>query len=143
MEYRKFDHTYVVRIDRGEEVMAQLFKLMEKEKIRLASVSGIGACDETKLGCYDVEKQEYHVRDLKGTFEITSLLGNMTQMNGENYLHIHITIADDHQNCYGGHLNECHISGTCELTVTVIDGNVDRKKDLEYGSGLNIFDFEN
>ena len=35
MEYRKFDHTYVVRIDRGEEVMAQLFKLMEKEKIRL------------------------------------------------------------------------------------------------------------
>ena len=143
MEYRKFDHTFAVRIDRGEEVVAELMKLAEREGICLAEVQGIGACDEVKLGCYDVAKQEYHVQMLKGIYEITDLCGNMTVMDGKSYLHIHITVADENQKAFGGHLNECHISGTCELFVTVIDGYVDRKKDLDRGTGLNIFSFEN
>ena len=71
--------------------------------------------------------------------EITSLLGNITTMNGETYLHLHINLCDENMNIKGGHLNECRISATGEIIVTKINGNVDRIKDNE--TGLNIFKF--
>ena len=40
MEYQKFADTYVVRLDKGEEIIASLQALCEKEQIALASVEG-------------------------------------------------------------------------------------------------------
>lgn len=141
MEYIRYGNTYVVRMDRGEEVMAKLTELAEKEQIRLAHLYGLGASDHLTMGCYDVAQQKYHVKDLDGAFEITNLTGNMTRKDGKPYLHVHITVADESQNAFGGHLNACVISGTCELFVTVLDGNVGRKSDDIGHTGLNIFDF--
>ena len=141
MEYIRCGNTYVVRMDRGEEVMAKLTELAEKEQIRLAHLYGLGASDHLTMGCYDVAQQKYHVKDLDGAFEITNLTGNMTRKDGKPYLHVHITVADESQNAFGGHLNACVISGTCELFVTVLDGNVGRKSDDIGHTGLNIFDF--
>ena len=45
MKYRYYGDRLLVRLDRGEEVMASLLSLAEKENIRLASVQGIGAAD--------------------------------------------------------------------------------------------------
>lgn len=141
MEYIRYGNTYVVRMDRGEEVMAKLTELAEKEQIRLAHLYGLGAADHLTMGCYDVAQQKYHVKDLDGAFEITNLTGNMTRKDGKPYLHVHITVADESQKAFGGHLNACVISGTCELFVTVLDGNVGRKSDDIGHTGLNIFDF--
>ena len=38
MEYRKFNDTYVIRMEQGEEVMSTLAAFCEKEGIGLASV---------------------------------------------------------------------------------------------------------
>ena len=54
MEYRRFENAYVIRMDRGEEVMATLTSLCEQEGIRLASVAAIGAVDRAVVGLYDV-----------------------------------------------------------------------------------------
>ena len=43
MEYRKFGDTYIVRMDRDEEILAQLKIFAEKEQVKLASVTGLGA----------------------------------------------------------------------------------------------------
>lgn len=39
MEYRRFNNTIVARIDRGEEILAQIKELALKENIKLAHVS--------------------------------------------------------------------------------------------------------
>ncbi len=39
MEFQKFADTYVVRLDKGEEIIASLQKLCETEQIALASVT--------------------------------------------------------------------------------------------------------
>ena len=54
MEFQKFADTYVVRLDKGEEIIASLQKLCETEQIALASVTGIGAADHAVIGLYDV-----------------------------------------------------------------------------------------
>ena len=139
MEYIRIGNTYVVRMDRKDEVMTCLSEIADKEDIRFAHLYGLGACDHLKVGCYDVEQQKYHVSDMDGAFEITSLVGNITRKDGRPYLHVHITVADESQKAFGGHLNECVISGTCEMFITALDGSVGRKTDDVGNTGLNIF----
>lgn len=140
MEYKKFSDTYVVRLDRGEEIIASLTKLCETEQIALASIEGLGAADHAVVGLYDVGKKEYHKTEFFGPMEITALAGNVSRKDGEVYLHIHISFCDEQMNLHGGHLNECRISATCEIFVRAIPGTVNRRFDAD-GVGLNLYDF--
>lgn len=142
MDYRIFGNQIVLRIDRGEEVMETLIKLCEKEKIRLGSIVGLGAADYLVMGLYDVEKQQFSEIKLEVPLEITSIIGNITEMDGKPYLHLHINASDANGHTYGGHLKAVRISGTSEIFVTVVDGYVGREKDTLTNTGLNLFKFD-
>ena len=136
MEIKQFGKTYVIRIQRGEEVVAALEKACKDHNIRLGVVSGIGAVGEATIGLYDVENQEYHSESFCGDMEIVNLAGNVSTMNGEVYLHLHISLSDSSHKLFGGHLNRAVVSATCEAFIQTIDGEVDRFKDDE--TGLNL-----
>ena len=140
MEFKKFSDTYVVRLDRGEEIIASLTELCKKEDIVLGSIEGLGAADHAVVGLYDVGKKEYHKSEFNGPMEITALTGNVSRKDGEVYLHIHICFCDEAMNLHGGHLNECRISATCELFVRTVPGQVNRRFDAD-GVGLNLYEF--
>ena len=140
MEYRKFGADYVLRINRGEEVVEQLTAFCRAEGVKLASVTGIGAADEVVVGLYDVGEKVYHKETLTGPMEITSLVGSITTAGEEPYLHLHITVCGHDLGVKGGHLNSCRISATCELNIHCVDGRVGRRYDEE--TGLNLFEFE-
>ena len=139
MEYKRFGDHYLVRIDRGEEVMESLLEFCRAEKILLGSVSGLGAADYAKIGIYRVSDRKFEGKEYYGEQEVASIVGSITQKDGEPYLHLHANLCDDSMNIHGGHLTACRISGTCELTVTVMEGHVGRRYDDV--TGLNIFDF--
>ena len=42
MEYRRFENTVIVRMDRNEDLFAELKKVALKENIKLASISALG-----------------------------------------------------------------------------------------------------
>ena len=136
MLYQKFDNTYVIRLERGDEVVASLLSLAEKEKIALANVSGIGACDSAIIGVYKLSEKKYYSNHLLGDMEITCLAGNITTMDGKPYVHVHATLGMADGSAKGGHLNEAIISATGELMVTAVNGSVDRFKDE--ASGINF-----
>ena len=50
MEYRRFDSTYLVRIDRGEEIVEQVCRFAQAEGIRLASIQALGAVGDFTVG---------------------------------------------------------------------------------------------
>ena len=116
MDYRRFENTIVVRLNRGEEILTELKKICEAENVKLARLYALGATDHFVVGAYSVEEQKYYKNEFNGTFEITNLTGNITTMNGEYYAHLHITCADEKSKCFGGHLNECRISATLEIS---------------------------
>ena len=76
---------------------------------------------------------------MKGMFEITSLIGNITRKDDEVYLHCHINFSVASLHTFGGHLVSVKISATSEIIVTAIDGEVNRRFDENIG--LNLFDF--
>lgn len=137
MKYKKFDNTYIVRIEKGEEVLAKITELCNKENIKLGSITGIGATDKLVIGLFDTNSKQYHKTTLIGPMEITSLMGNISTKNNETYLHIHINVCNSDMQVYGGHLNECYISATCELHIIKIDGEIDRYFDESIG--LNLY----
>lgn len=140
MEYRVFGNHYIVRIDRGEEVLACLEKLCRDEQITAGSAVGLGATDRVIIGLFDTVSKIYKKKELTGPMEITSLVGNISTKDGEPYLHFHINVCDEENRVMGGHLNQCNISATCEITVTRIEGCVERKMSEEIG--LNLYQFQ-
>lgn len=139
MEYRKFGNQYVIRLDRGDEIIGALKDLAKKEGIGLASLTGIGAAGQVTAGVFDTREKMFKGHTWTGDLEITSISGNMNTMNEEPYTHVHVTIADEQGHAFGGHLTEAVISGTGELVLTELKGLVDRTFDEQ--TGLNIFQF--
>ena len=43
MDYKRFDDTILVRMDRGEEILEQVKAVALKEQVTLASVQALGA----------------------------------------------------------------------------------------------------
>ena len=139
MDYRRFGKTIVCRLERGEEIQQQLRLLAEKEGIKLAEVRALGATDDFTIGAYVVSERQYHKHHFTFPAEITMLWGTINTMKGAYYAHLHMTVGDLEGHAFGGHLNECRISATCEMIVTEIDGAVDRFYDD--ATGLNLFHF--
>lgn len=139
MEYRKFDDTYVVRLNKGEEVIESLKDLCKNENIELAEITGLGASNLVEIGVFNVNTKEYNTKIFEGMFEITSLIGNVTRKDGEVYLHIHINFGDEEGLVKGGHLVRSIISATSEIVVRRINGKVGRKLSNEIG--LNLLEF--
>ena len=54
MEYKRFTDKIFLRADRGEELVSAIVSVSEKENVRLASVSGIGAAGLIRAGYFDV-----------------------------------------------------------------------------------------
>lgn len=139
MDYRRFNDTVIVRIDKGEEILESLKVVCLKENIKLANVNALGAINDFEVGLFDIDEKKYYSKEYKGNFEIVSLTGSVTTKGGETYMHIHLSAGDKENKVYGGHLNKAIVSATCEMFIQVIDGTVERKFDSEIG--LNLFEF--
>lgn len=85
MDYRRFDSTILMRIDRGEEILTQLKAMALKEEIRLASVRALGAVGDFTVGVFKTGEKKYYANRFTGDYEIVSLTGTVSTMNGEYY----------------------------------------------------------
>lgn len=139
MDYRKFGDTYLVRIDRGEEILTQLAALCEKEDIWLAQVDALGAVDYAMVSVYDMAAKTFFQKEFSEPMEISGLCGTVSRKAGQVYLHLHVTVCDRELKAHGGHANKLRVSVTCEMVVRVIPGRVDRAMDEDVG--LNLFRF--
>ena len=139
MEYRRFNNTIIARMDRGEEILEKITDIALQEKIKLASVSALGATNNFVVGVFNVDEKKYYSNEFSGNYEIVSLTGTINTMNGEFYTHIHMSAGNDKGEVFGGHLNKAIVSATCEMVINVVDGSVDREFNDEVG--LNLFKF--
>ena len=140
MEYRRFRDALVVRIDKGEEILEQLQTVSERENIKLAEISALGAVNDITVGVFKTDEKKYYSNRFQGYFEIVSLTGTISTMNGAYYAHLHMSAGNDRGEVFGGHLNKAVVSATCEMVIRIIDGKVDRIFNEELG--LNQFRFD-
>ena len=140
MEFQKFDDTYVIRIDRGEEVMTVLTDFCQREGIKLGQVSAIGAVDRATICVYDVVEKQYFKQTFNEPMELTALVGTVSSKDGQVHLHLHGTLADANLQARGGHVFKLVISGTCEMFLRTLPGQISRR--LDEATGLNVISFQ-
>ena len=137
MKFKQFGNKFFIRIDKGEEVVKTLKKFCIEQNIKLGTISAIGATNKAELGYFEAAAKKYHKKLFTGDLEIAPLVGNITTLNNEVYLHLHANLADTEQKAFAGHLGSAVISVTFEGIIEKIDGNMDRYFDEEIG--LNLF----
>jgi len=140
MKSKKVNNTYIVRLEKGEEILSSLTKFCEENKIYSGSVSGIGGADEVTLKYYDLIQKKYlEKRFNEGiNYEIIALNGNISRLDGKPFIHMHITLGDPQYKVFGGHLGSAKISITAEIYINVVDTAIDRK--FDEGFQLNFLD---
>lgn len=138
MIYKRFDDKLVVRLVKGEKIVESLHEVFKKEDIKAGSISGLGAVDKLDMGFFNPTSKEYNPLIFEENMELTSLVGNVSQKDGEVYTHLHIVCGREDASTVSGHLNEARISLTAEIFVDIIDGNIGRIFDEDLG--INIID---
>lgn len=138
MVFYKTDNTYFLRMELGEEIITTLTSFCKDQDIQLGFFNAIGAVSYAITGLYNVGERKYYSTKIEGPLEIASLMGNITRKDGEVYIHAHATFSNLECQVMGGHLSEAVVSATCEMVITSLSGNIERR--VCDKTGLNIFD---
>lgn len=139
-EFRKIDNTYIVRLNKGAEIISAIKDFCTSNNIKVGTVQGIGAINTATFGFFNPETKEYNEKLFEGPREITSLLGNISTKDGETYLHLHMNASGSDYNTIGGHLIKATISLTGEIFITPLNGTAERKFCEKIG--LNLLSFQ-
>lgn len=132
------ENTTLVRIVRGEEIMATLISYCKEKNISGGWIQGLGAVDKAEISYYEIETQKYMKRTFGEAFEITNLTGNIAVLDSNPVIHAHIGLAKKDYTTIGGHLHSARVSGTGEILITVFEKTLTRSKDDE--TGLTLLD---
>jgi|TARA_B110001454_G_C12380811_1_gene292544 predicted DNA-binding protein with PD1-like motif len=136
MEYKRIGDKIVFRLEMGDRLMESAQKIAANENVKLASISGIGACSKIEMGYIDLSIKEYIFKTFEGNMEILQATGNITLKDGEPFPHIHISVANEECKAFGGHLNEATISATFEGIMQIIDHEIHREFNEDLGLAL-------
>lgn len=128
--------TYVVILNRGDDILSGLTEFAETNHITCAHFTGIGAVSSARLGCYDRTKQMYHIIPVKSQAETVSFIGNIALFNDKPTVHIHMAVSQTDGTVHGGHLFQAYVWPTLEIMVTVEPTALSKKKEADTGFAL-------
>lgn len=137
MKYRKEENSYLVVLDKGDEITTSLAQFVADEGIEGGVIRGIGGVMNVTLGFFDTVTKEYLRKEFNDFYELAALIGDISLVDGKPFCHIHAVISDRDLNAYAGHLLRAEISVTGEIVVTP-GQSVHRK--LNKAIGLNLLD---
>ena len=126
--------SFIVRFERGDEIVQGLLGFAKKAKLKSAWISGLGGLATATIGFYNVKRKTYRKKTRKN-MELTALTGNLCRVKNNYALHAHATLSDRSCKAFGGHLFKGIVSATCEVFITEIR-RIERKMDLKIGLNL-------
>ena len=138
MKYTKEGNTYMLALERGEEVISTLTKFCSDNNIKAGVFQGLGAVERIKIGYYDLGKKEYFFREEAGVFEIASMSGNVAIVDGKPFIHAHAVLSRCDESCatIGAHIKEAFVAVTLEVFLTELNMKLGRKLNEEIGLKL-------
>jgi predicted DNA-binding protein with PD1-like motif len=120
----------------GARVPDDIVAIARKEKIATAGVEAIGGFEELRLAYFNHEAKRYEEHDYREFLEVTGLLGNITQMEGRPFLHVHGTFGRRDLSGLAGHVMAAKVFPLLEVVVTPTKNRAVRK--FDDGLGLNV-----
>jgi predicted DNA-binding protein with PD1-like motif len=129
---------HILKPPYGSDLLKELEAFVRANGITLAWLSGLGAVSRATIRYYDQPKKDWVDLELDQRLEVVSMTGNVSLLNGEPIVHLHVVLADEEGRCYGGHLGNDTLVFNLEILMTTLSGPaVIRKMDSQ--TGLTIW----
>lgn len=136
MKYSEVHNGWLLRLERGEELVSSLTEFVENNKVDGAWVSGLGGATKARVGYYNLNRKKYIFRSVKDVRELVSLQGNISKIGDKVALHLHGVVTDSNNKTRGGHIQELICGGTIELYVQNLGVKMERTVDEQIGLPL-------
>lgn len=133
MQHQPTRYGYALRLDQGEEIFQSLAAFAADRGVRSGMISGLGAVGETELGFFVRATRSYVRRRFTGEYEIGSLVGNLSELDGRPFPHCHLMIAGQDFVAHAGHLFSAIVSVTAEIQIVSDPGVLRRVLQPERG----------
>lgn len=135
----KAGREFVGRLDYESDLLLSLTEFIRGKGITAGTVSVIGACKKAKVAYYNQLEKKYYDLVFDKPMEIISCTGNISLLNGQPMLHLHIALSDEEGKVFGGHLIEGTKIFAGEFYIRELIGpELQRKKDEL--TGLNLWE---
>jgi predicted DNA-binding protein with PD1-like motif len=129
---------HILKPPYGSDLLKELEDYVRVNGINLAWLSGVGAVSRATIRYYDQPKQAWVDLDLDQRLEVAGLWGNVSLLNGEPIVHLHVVLADEQGRCYGGHLGSNTLVFNLEILMTTLSGPAVMRK-MDPQTGLTIW----
>jgi len=133
MQFQKVKNSYIVHVEKGEEVVESLTNFCKQNNIHSAQLAGIGAVKNIDIGAYDIDTKDYIHRVFDEILELLSFQGNIALKDGEPFLHAHITLGNHDMEVFGGHLFEMEVAAVGEFIIHDFQNETHRKLNEDIG----------
>lgn len=128
--------------------MTEIKAFAERERLRAAELTGIGAVSSARLAAFDPDSREYVDIPDPGQTELVSLNGRITLPKDADpndppegrRLHVHCVLSREDGSTVAGHVFELVVRPTCEVFVTESTENLARMEDPD--SGLPVISID-
>lgn len=143
MEVVQIHNGFFLIFKRGDNLMPTLISFCEENDVYWGQFSAIGALEDVEIGYYDLGSREYVFHHEEGPFEVASMNGNISEMEGEKaVVHAHTVLSrpDPTLACIGGHLRSARVALTLEMCLWHVSQPLIRRNDEE--TGLNLIHIE-
>lgn len=118
---------FILNLNRGENLFQGILQCAEKVGLHAASISGLGALEDPKVAYYYLDRKEYDTKEFIGIFELVSLNGNISFVDGKHFAHIHTALGKADHSLFGGHLMDATVGVLAEITIIPLAGRIERK----------------
>lgn len=133
MQHRSTDTAHILVLEKGEEVVDTVTAFCEREGIKNAHFSAIGAVEYVSCGYYALSEKKYYFRQYDELLEVVSATGNVMLKSGAPFVHLHAVFTDTENNAFGGHVEAMRVGVTLEVILTPLASALSRTHSDEIG----------
>lgn len=127
------------RLPHNADLLTSITEAFRQNRGYTGFFNAIGAVSRSRIAFYDQEKKEYGESSIDSPAEILSCVGNVSEADGEIFVHAHITLGYDDSSTRGGHLLDGTIIFACELFGVVLEGTPPARR-FDEVTGLRLWD---
>ena len=129
---------FIGRLPHGKDLIASIEYLCDRQSIRMATFSIIGAVSSVTLGFYDQKQQSYITLNKRAPLEIVTCIGNVSIKDGSPFVHAHIVLGDEEGKTIGGHLFSETIIFAGEISLQELTGKP-MERNFDNTTGLMLW----
>ena len=128
----------LTRLPKDDDLLAALTRTCGEQGIRKGQIQVIGALQRARLGYYHQDAREYEDHDFNQHCEILAGIGNVSILDGEIMVHLHLTLGREDCSAFGGHAMPGCVIFAAEAYIRPVTGP-DLVREWDEATGLKLW----